>query len=258
MPHRSSPAIVLRRRDYGDFDVIVTLLTRDYGLTTLIAKAAKKSKKRFGGVLEPFAVLQVVFRLARGKGLPVLEEASLLQGFDGLRTDIVKTAYGSYWLELVSLWVEENQARPELYDLLCFALEALGRGNLAAAALSILFQMRFIGQEGFTPVLECCACCDRRIETLPQQRFCIDLTRGGIVCQSCPMHGDGRLHLSRETLKHLQWMVGGSLTKARRVRLSPHALTEATHFLEAFVPYQIGRMPKSLVFLQQMRRSAAG
>ncbi|MEJ2038520.1 MAG: DNA repair protein RecO [Desulfosarcinaceae bacterium] len=252
--HCSTPGIVLRRRSYGDFDVIVTLMTRDHGKRTLMAKAAKKSKKRFGGLLEPFAGLQVVFRM--GKGMPLLEEASLVQSFDGVRTDIVKTAYGSYWLELIDLWVEEKQERPELYHLLGFALQALGEGDRAAAMLSILFQMRFIGHEGLAPVLERCACCHKRIEALPLQRFCIDLNKGGIVCQSCPADRNGRLMLSRDTLKHLQWMVDGSLEKAQRARLGPHVLTEATHFLEAFVPYHIGRLPKSLVFLQQMRRSA--
>ena len=98
MLHCSTPGIVLSRRSYGDYDVIVSLMTRDHGKRTLIAKAAKKSMKRFSGLLEPFAALQIVFRLGKGKGMSVLEEASLLHSFDGLRTDIVKTAYGSYWL----------------------------------------------------------------------------------------------------------------------------------------------------------------
>lgn len=254
MSHCSTPAIVLRRRSYGDFDVIVTLMTREHGKRTVIAKAAKKSRKRFGGLLEPFASLQVVFRL--GKGMPVLEEASLVESFEGVRTDMVKTAYGSYWLELIDLWVEEKQARPELFRLLADMLQSLGLGQLPAAMLSILFQIRFIGHEGLAPVLERCACCQKQVETLPQQRFCIDLTKGGIVCQTCSADSSRRLQLSRDTLKHLQWMVDGSLEKAQRVRLGPHALAEATHFLETFVPYHIGRMPKSLVFLQQMRRAA--
>jgi DNA repair protein RecO (recombination protein O) len=255
MLHCSTPGIVLSRRSYGDYDVIVSLMTRDHGKRTLIAKAAKKSMKRFSGLLEPFAALQIVFRLGKGKGMSVLEEASLLHSFDALRTDIVKTAYGSYWLELISLWVEEKQERPDLYHLLAFALRALGSDTFSAAILSILFQMRFIGEEGFKPVLERCTCCHKEIEALPQKRFCIDLSKGGIVCQSCPLHTQRRLLLSRDTLKHLLWIVDGSLEKAQRVRLSGHVVTEATHFLEAFVPYHIGRMPKSLSFLQQLRRS---
>ena len=39
-----------------------------------------------------------------------------------------------------------------------------------------------------------------------------------------------------------------------RVRFSPRALAEANAFMEAFVPFHIGRMPKSLGFLRQVRK----
>ena len=60
--HLSTVGIVLRRREYGDFDLIVTFLTQDHGKITLIAKSAKKSAKRFPGILEPFSQLQISFR----------------------------------------------------------------------------------------------------------------------------------------------------------------------------------------------------
>ncbi len=46
--HRS-PAIVLRSRDYGESDRIVTFLTLDYGKLTGIAKGARIVHPMFGG-----------------------------------------------------------------------------------------------------------------------------------------------------------------------------------------------------------------
>ena len=43
----STPAIVLRTRDYAEADRIVTLLTRDVGKLSGIAKGAKASRRRF-------------------------------------------------------------------------------------------------------------------------------------------------------------------------------------------------------------------
>lgn len=253
MTQVATPAIVLRRRDYGDFDLIVTVLTRDHGKTTVIAKAAKKSTKRFPGLLEPFASLQIVYRLGRRRGMPVLEEASLDRGFGAVRADIVKTAYASYWAELIALWLEDGQVHPEIYTLLLFVLARLAEDKISAALLSILFQMRFIGQEGLQPVLEHCTCCQGDVSKMVQNHFCIDLDKGGVVCEHCPPQGHGRLQLSKGTLKQLQWIANNDLAKAQRVRFSPRALTEAATFLEAFVPYHIGRVPKSLKFLRQLR-----
>lgn len=255
MTHINNAAIVLRRRPYGDFDLVLTVLTLDHGVCTLIAKSAKKSVKRFPGILEPFAGLRIVYRQGRAGGMPVLEEATLDRPVLGLRADVLKTAYASYWVELVALWLEAGQARPDIFRLLSFVLEALAADALSGAVLSLLFQMRFVGQEGLRPVLERCTCCRTDIDRLGQQRFCIDLNRGGIVCRQCPAQQEGRLQVGKGTLKQLLWMADGDWDQALRVRFSPQGLKEATAFMEAFVPYHIGRVPKSLEFLRQVRGS---
>ena len=258
MSRLSTAAIVLRRRAYGDFDLIVTVLTRDHGLRTLIAKAAKKSTKRFQGVLEPFNHLSIVFRQSPRKGMAVLEEASLADATGTIRSDFSKTAYASYWVECIILWMEEGQVRPDLYRLLEFVLSELDGRSMATELLSILFQMRFIGQEGLLPILAHCACCQKNIDHLMQHDFCVDLTKGGVVCNQCPKDGRGYsgLRLSKGTLKQLLWIADGDLVKAKRIRFSAQTMAEATAFLEAFVPYHIGKVPKSLRILQQARTAS--
>lgn len=253
MTHFATPAIVLRRRDYGDFDLILSVLTPDHGLLTLIAKSAKKSVKRFQGVLEPFAGLRIVCRQGRSKSMMILEEANLEYAFSSVRTDILKTAYASYWAELSLLWLEEGQPRPDIYRLMAYVLGRLADGKAAAALLNLLFQMRFVGQEGLRPVLERCACCQIEVDHLSQQQFCIDLKQGGIVCHACPSPDATHLQLGKGNLKQLLWMADGDLSQALRVRFSEHALAEANAFMEAFVPFHIGRVPKSLGFLHQVR-----
>lgn len=252
----ATSAVVLRRLTYGDYDVILTILTPDMGKRAMIAKSAKKSAKRFAGILEPFANLSIVFNDRKGKGgMPVLQEASLIRPFASIRSDIIKTAYANYWAELIFLWIEEAQPRPEIYRMLLFALNELAGGAIAPMELSVLFQMRFLDQEGFHPVLEKCSCCSKDINNILQDRFCIDLTKGGIICDQCPAKPSQHLYLSKSTLKQLQWTTKGDLAQARRLRFGKTALKEATHFLEAFVPFHFGRQPKSLPILQQVRRS---
>ncbi|RPJ79366.1 MAG: DNA repair protein RecO, partial [Deltaproteobacteria bacterium] len=61
----STRAIILRRIDHGDYDLIVTLMTKEYGKLSLIAKNAKKSIKRFSGVLELFSALDITGKKGR-------------------------------------------------------------------------------------------------------------------------------------------------------------------------------------------------
>lgn len=257
MGRYATSAIVLRRREYSDFDLILTVFSYAKGKHTLIAKSAKKSAKRFPGILEPFNELQITYRPGRRKGMAVLEEAALKQPFGHIRTDFIKTAYASYWVECIALWLEEGQRRVDLYQLLLFVLNGLEEGRLPPEVLSILFQMRFIGQEGLQPVLARCSCCQTDLNEMDQQAFCIDLKRGGVVCGQCPSNGQSHLQLAKGTLRQLEWISGGDLSKAMRARFTVSAIAEATAFLELFVPYHIGRRPKSLKILQQVRYQGA-
>jgi len=253
MPIFSTPAILLRRLDYGDFDVIITFFTLKSGKMTLIAKSAKKSTKRFAGILELFSILELVASTGRGKGLPVLQEAVLKQPFSGIRADFKKTAYASYWAELIYNWMEDHYQQAGLYSLFAHVLSELDQGQTSAAALNILFQMRFLNLSGHRPHLTACSLCHKELENIPQTKIVLDLKGGGILCAGCSSRSASRISLARGTIKQLLWVEGGELAKATRMKFSPGALQESTRFLEEFASYHLGKQPRSLKFLRQIR-----
>ena len=250
----STPAILLRRIDFGDFDLIITFFTLNRGKLTAIAKSAKKSTKRFAGILELFSVLDVVYSTGRRKGLPVLLEATLKQPFVGIRSNIIKTAYASYWAELINNWMEDNQKQIELYSLLQHVLGELDRDRAPEAALSILFQMRFMAIAGLSPNLRQCSICRIEMEQMKKTKFKFDLAKGRLICNGCDSGTLGTIFLSKGIIKQLHWVESRDLAKASRIKFTPKALKEGLQFLEAFVPYYLGKESRSLKFLQQIRK----
>jgi len=253
MPTFSTPAIMLRRIEFGDYDFIITFFALNQGKVSVIAKSAKKSTKRFSGILELFSVLDIVYGSARGKGLPVLQEAVLKQPFSKIRADIKKTAYASYWSELINAWMEKNEKQSKLYYLLRYVLGELDFGNTSEEALSILFQMRLMAISGHSPNLRECSICKTKLEEIKKANIIFDLTRGGLVCENCSQNISKRIVLSKGTIKQLLWIEIQDLTKAKRIRFAPQASNEGLKFLEAFVPYHLGKEPRSLKFLRQLR-----
>ena len=249
----TTSAILLRRIDFGDYDLILTFFTLKKGKITAIAKSAKKSRKRFAGVLELFSVLQVVCSTGRKKGLPVLQEASLIHPFFKIRVDIQKTAYASYWADLINAWLEENETQVQLYHLLYYVLCELDLGYIPKAVLSILFQMRLMTLSGLGPNLNNCSYCQEKKEQIKEKRVVFDLTKGGIACDKCASSASKRLYLSKGTIKQLLWVESGDLAKATRIKFSQATLNESTEFLEEFVCYHLGKQPRSLKFLRQIR-----
>ena len=245
---------MLRKVDFGDYDLVITFFTLKEGKITAIAKSAKKSTKRFAGILELFSVLNVVLSTGRRKGLPVLQEATLKYPFASIRTSMLKTAYASYWAQLINEWMESGQKQVEIYELFQYILRKLDSCQTSEAALSILFQMKFITLSGLAPNLGQCSVCRIEVEKIKETRVQFDFAKGGILCDGCASKTLRKTFLSKGIIKQLLWIEKGDLVKAVRVRFSSDALKEGSDFLETFVPYHLGKEPRSLKFLQQIRR----
>src|SRR4029077_5720552 len=73
---RQSEALILRTYPFHEADLLVTLFTRAEGKVRGVAKSAMKSKRRFGGALEPLTY--VTARWAEKEG----QELARLDSFD--------------------------------------------------------------------------------------------------------------------------------------------------------------------------------
>ena len=67
MPLKQSEAIVLRSYPLREADLLVAFFTRAEGKVRGVARAAKRSKRRFGGALEPLPTCASGTRTASGR-----------------------------------------------------------------------------------------------------------------------------------------------------------------------------------------------
>jgi DNA repair protein RecO (recombination protein O) len=249
----TSEAVVLRRKDYMDYDVIVTLFTYDRGIVSVIAKNARKSVKRFSGVLELFTNLNVVIKPARA--ISWLEEASIENPFEKIRLDITKTAYASYFSEIIVRFNEENQADPKIYVLFLKVLCELSAGTIPPETLSILFHVLFLYETGHLPEFTQCIQCDFNIADSLNNNIFFDIKEGGIVCEKCHSKGTNKgVPLSLGTIRLLQWVLDGTLEEAMRLKFPKKSVSESLTFTEKFLSYHLGREPSSLLFLKKIRK----
>lgn len=167
----SSQAVLLRKIEFGDYDYIITFLTKDKGKIVAIAKNAKKSIKRFSGKLELFSVLHIVLNYGKRKGLPILQEVNLEYPFELIRTDIVKASYSSYWSEILTNWLEEDKKQKKLYALLFFLLGAINEGEISLGELNIWFLTKFMEISGFLPNLKGCIKCHKTVDQFALKLF---------------------------------------------------------------------------------------
>lgn len=253
----SSQAILLRRVEYGDYDYILTFMTPAHGKISALAKNARKSVKRFSGVLELFYSLNIVIR--QGRKISFLEEASIEDPFQGFRKDIIKTAYASFWSEVIVQWLEEDVVQEKVYTILEQALTELDAGKRRPEEISILFQMKFLEIVGFAPVLKKCGDCETDIEDIGSGRLMFDIQNGWLLCENCwrlleKTRPVKLVPLANGTVKQLLWLQEHNEEQVNRIKISGNAIGEGLRFLEHFLPFHLEKDLRSLQFLKKIRK----
>ena len=124
---KKNRGIVLRTTKYSESDLIVQMILISGEKVSLLARGAVKSKKRFGGgVLEPTHYIEIMFRPGQGEKLSVLQEATMLDAFPGLRTDYEKLEIAFFCLTTIGKISQEGDGHSEgLFNLLGHALREL-------------------------------------------------------------------------------------------------------------------------------------
>jgi DNA repair protein RecO (recombination protein O) len=190
-----SPAIVLRTRDYAESDRIVTLLTRDYGKLSGIAKGAKASRRRFERKLEPFSHVNLFFRRRPNGQLVFITraEAGDLHPL-ALENDLARFALGSYMLELAEALTSEEAEAAAAYRVLATSLAALASSTATVAARQ-RFELELLRASGFGLNFARCRICATAADHGDYVYFVA--SRGGVICPRCrPSAPEGAVRLA--------------------------------------------------------------
>lgn len=239
-------ALVVKSLNYGESDKIVTIFSEDLGRVKGVAKGARRSLKRFGGCLEPFALVRFTYK--PGKDLGRFEEGTVVRNFRAIKEDLLKMAYGSYLLELAEALFAEGEGGQDAYGLLLDAFADLSEEGRESEAVVRGAEVRLLGLTGYMPSFTTCVVCSDPI-TAEKHRDGVAFSgaRGGVVCAGCHPKGERVDFVSPGTLKTL------SASAGRRVLFTKHALEESGRIIPAFITHHLGKPLKSLDFIDQMK-----
>jgi DNA repair protein RecO (recombination protein O) len=237
-------ALVLHRAYYGESDIILTLFTAEYGLQKGFAKAARKSRKRFGAVLAPFT--QAIFQWKRGRGdFLLLQDAELLNSRFGLRGDLQRLSLASYGVELISLSLEEGEPYLQIYELICSFLDYLEKGGDELNS-RLLFELRLVYLLGYMPHLLHCSEC---LKIFDHEKVRFDANRGGSLCLDCA--GLAGVPIDLGTVGSLARTLNVSHMQFDGFSFGPKTLQQAGLILDQVLQQTLPREPKSLKFLSR-------
>lgn len=171
-------AIVIRSREYGESDRLVTLFSRELGKLEAIAKGVRKPKSTQRGGTQLFTYAD--FLLYQGKTLDTVNQAQPRENFLHLWDDFDRTIAASGIAELLDISTTREHPDQELFTLtlsFLFLLKELDP-YIAQAA----YALRLLDLQGYLPDISRCLLCGR--DLMGEQAF-LSAEAGGFVCSSC-------------------------------------------------------------------------
>lgn len=151
MKQQTSPAIVLRRTNYGEADRIITFLT-PIGKVRAMVKGVRRSKSKLAGGIELFSESTVTFLETRGDLSRVIS-SQLQTHWDGIIGDLQRMMFAYEAMKSVDTIIEDEAER-DYYDLLKSTLAALSDQKIPLSGIEVWFYVRLLQLTGHEPNLK--------------------------------------------------------------------------------------------------------
>jgi DNA repair protein RecO (recombination protein O) len=194
MALKESEAIVLRTYPLREADLLVTLFTRAEGKVRGVARSAKKSKRRFGGALEPLTYVRAFYEDRERQELVRLDAFEVLESPLASEVSYARAVALAHVAELLDELLPDGEANDTVFRLTLSVLHVMTGTEIWMPIT--YFELWLTRLVGFLPELTECIICGR---SLNGSRAYFHALADGLMCgddkrlASSEISGDSRV-----------------------------------------------------------------
>jgi DNA repair protein RecO (recombination protein O) len=177
MALRETEAIVLRTYPMREADLLVTLFTRAEGKVRGVARSAKKSKRRFGGALEPLTYVRAFYDVKERQDLARLDACEVLESPMASEVSYARAVALGHIAELLDELLPDHEANDAIFRLTLSVMHVLTGPEIWMPVT--YFELWMTRLVGFLPELTECIVCGR---TLNGTRAYYHALADGLMC----------------------------------------------------------------------------
>lgn len=230
---RKTSGYILRAINYGDTSRILTILSRDAGKISLIAKGARRPKSPFGASLELLTLGEFVYY--DKEGLKILSQASIIDPNSHLLLDYdrLNTALNSArWIHRL---LEDDHEEPSAFRLFQNYIDVLKRTENNFLTYELSFKLKMLAGMGLAPTLDKCLSCGK-----DPARSWFSLDKGGILCEDCREGGDApERPVPLGSTKGLHTLLKFPFDRVDRLKMAPDVLIFADKLVSQFTSHHL-------------------
>jgi DNA repair protein RecO (recombination protein O) len=177
MPLKESEAVVLRTYPLREADLLVTLFTRAEGKVRGVARAAKKSQRRFGGALEPLTYVRAFYEDRERQELSRLDALEVLESPLASEVSYPRAVALAHVAELLDELLPDRESNDAIFRLTLSVLHAMPGPEVWMPIT--YFELWLTRLVGFLPELTECIVCGR---SLNGSRAYFHALADGLMC----------------------------------------------------------------------------
>ena len=236
--------MVLTSMPVGEYDRRIVILTRERGKITGFVRGARRPKSSMVASTNPFCFGE--FEVYEGRTAYTVVKATISNYFQEISTDLVKTYYGCYFLELAEYFTMENGEGSNQLKLLYQTLRALSVKSLPIRLVRCIYEIKTLVYYGVYPDFFTCIKCGAK-----ENMVWFYKSRRGCICEKCHPPAEA-VRLEDSTFYALQYIVSSPIEKLYTFTVKETVLIQ----LEQMAAYCMGiaadKKFKSLSFIEDM------
>jgi DNA repair protein RecO (recombination protein O) len=200
-------AIVLHAFDYLESSRILKLVTREAGVRSVLARGARRSKRRFGAALDLYAQGSAELQTKVGRDLDTLTAFDVTRARPQLAAQLSRFTGASAIAEL-TIRFGRDAADPGLFEAVMASLDEIAVAPPDRARdVTLAGAWRVLSELGVAPTIDSCAECHAAIDSDSPAIF--SHPAGGALCTRCGHLARGGRTLPSSARAALRDWLGG-------------------------------------------------
>jgi DNA repair protein RecO (recombination protein O) len=156
---KQSEALILRTYPFHEADLLVTLFTRAEGKIRGVAKSAKRSRRRFGGALEPLTYVVAHWQEKEKQELARLDSCDVISSPLTSEMTYPRVVALSYVAEVIDQLLPDREPSDDIFRLVLSVVRRLEKDSVWKPLT--YFDLWIVRLIGLLPDLSHCSACDR-------------------------------------------------------------------------------------------------
>lgn len=229
---KNTEGIVLKNSVFGEADLIVTYLSKDFGIIQVFAKSPRKIKSRFGSSLEPLTYSNIAFLGKEHSALPRLTKSDIIKSFHNIRENVSVFTDVSEIIKLNLSFVHKVTPVKDLFELLYYSLLHLSEGSDKDIIL-LLYRLKFLDLLGYSPNLNKCGKCGIFIDEISSHNFFI--SDGTVLCDKCKNNSDGHVRISQMGIRFYNSLMRLSIKNIKNIKAPKPLVSEILYVINTHI-----------------------